>query len=405
MKLQTPKGFRDFLPQDALKRKFVLEKIIEVFERFGFDPLETPVLEYLETLKGKIGEEEKLIFQFKTPGEDEVALKYDQTIPLSRVVAQYGPKGSQKILLPFKRYQTQNSYRAENTQKGRYREFLQCDIDIVGTISPVADAEVLAVALEVYRSLGLDVVLKINDRALLEDIETRYLASIDKLNKIGRDGVLNELGNKGLSTDEATRLLEKVNNLKPTEKLDEIISIFSKLGYPKEVLEFDPTLIRGFDYYTGLIFEIVVKNTEKSLSIGGGGRYDKLIGRFSGEDIPAVGFAVGFDRTVEALEELGLLITQQTNTQVLITIFSPEYLEDSLEAVNFLRDKKINTEVWLDLNSKLEKQLKYADQKGIPYIIIIGPDESKNIMVMLKDLKNKKQEALSLDGVVQKLSS
>ena len=159
MKLQTPKGFRDFLPADALKRKAVADRIISVFERFGFDPIETPTVEYEETLQGKYGEEEKLIYKFETNGGDKLALKYDQTVPLARVIAQWGPVGAQKLILPFKRYQNQSAFRGENTQKGRYREFLQCDADIVGISSPLADMEILSLAYEIYRSLGLDIII------------------------------------------------------------------------------------------------------------------------------------------------------------------------------------------------------------------------------------------------------
>src|SRR5437868_5714978 len=177
MRLQTPKGFRDFLPEDALKRKFVLGKITEVFEKFGFDPLETPTLEYAETLKGKYGEEEKLIYEFETKGGDQVALRYDQTVPLARVIAQYGPTGEQVLAIPFKRYQIQDAYRGENTQKGRYRQFLQCDADVVGVSSPLADAEILSLVYEIYKELGLNVVIKINDRALLKEIDSKALPS------------------------------------------------------------------------------------------------------------------------------------------------------------------------------------------------------------------------------------
>src|SRR5260221_8086188 len=190
MRLQTPKGFRDFLPQDALKRKFVLGKIVEVFEKFGFDPLETPTLEYEETLAGKYGEEEKLIYKFETQGGDKVALRFDQTVPLARVAAQYGPNGQQVLPMPFKRYQIQSNFRGENTQKGRYREFTQADADIIGVSSPLADAEILGLLYEIYQALGLKVIIKINDRALLMGIKPTYLSAIDKLSKIGEGNVL-----------------------------------------------------------------------------------------------------------------------------------------------------------------------------------------------------------------------
>jgi histidyl-tRNA synthetase len=405
IKAQTPKGFRDFLPSDAIRRKAVLDKITKVFEKFGFDPLETPSLEYEETLQGKYGEEEKLIYKFETPGGDKVALKYDQTVPLARVIAQYGPNGAQKLPMPFKRYQVQSAFRGENTQKGRYREFLQCDADIVGLSSPLADAELLALCFEIYKSLGLNIDIKINDRSLISDIEPKYLAAIDKLNKIGEDGVLKEMEQKGLNIDEARSTLQKVRGLKPSQNLEEIMRLFQEMGYPEDALQFDQTLIRGLDYYTGLILEVVLKDSPNTSSLCGGGRYDKLIGKFTGMELGATGFAIGFDRTVEAMIGAGLLTESQTNSRVLVTIFSKELQEKSLNITLRLRSGNISTELWLDPEAKLEKQLKYADQKGIPYVVIIGPDEAEQNNVTLKNLAEKSQQKLSIDELVNKLSS
>lgn len=405
MKLQTPKGFRDFLPSEAIKRKFVLEKIVKVFEKFGFDPIETPTMEYAQTLKGKYGEEEKLIYEFKTRGGDEVALKYDLTVPLARVIAQYGPTGAQTLPIPFKRYQVQPVFRGENPQKGRYREFLQCDADIIEISSPLADTELLALCYEVYRELGLDIIIKVNDRSLILDIEPKYLAAIDKVNKIGKEGVLAELEEKGLSKDAAVKLFEKIESLKPSENLVEIFSLYEKMSYPKDSLLFDPSLIRGLDYYTGLILEVVLKDDPNSSSLCGGGRYDRLIGKFTGNDLPAVGFAIGFDRTVEAIQKAGLIKDLPTKTEVLVTIFSEDLIDKSLEVTSRLRSKNIPCELWLDPETKLEKQLKYADLKGIPFAIILGPDEARLGKVTLKDLKSQSQQTLTLDEVIQKLSS
>ncbi|MBI2011769.1 histidine--tRNA ligase [Candidatus Daviesbacteria bacterium] len=404
MKTQTPKGFRDFLPKDALKRKFLLDKIIEVFERFGFDPLETPTLEFEETLAGKYGEEEKLIYKFETRGGDKVALKYDQTVPLARVVAQYGPNGQQVLPIPFKRYQIQAAYRGENPQAGRYREFLQCDADIVGVSNSLVDAELLSLMYEIYLNLGLDVVIKINDRSLLKGIEPKFLSTIDKLNKINDTGVLKELEEKGLSKDKALELLNKVKNLKPTANLKETQILYFKMGYPKDSLKFDPTLIRGLDYYTGIIMEVVLKSDPLSLSLCGGGRYDEMIGKFSGVDLPANGFSIGLERTMNAMAKQGLLDTPPTNTKVLVTLFSPELIQKSLEVTSNLRKEDITTEIWLDPGAKLEKQLKYADTKGIPYVIIIGPEEIKNKKVMVKDLKKKTQESISQPNLLDAIS-
>lgn len=400
MKLQTLKGFKDYLPPEALRRKFLVEKVIKVFNKFGFDPLETPTLEYAEILKGKYGEEEKLIYEFETRGGDKVALKYDQTVPLARIIAQYP-----NLPKPFKRYQIQPAFRGENTQKGRYREFLQCDADIIGTSSPLADAEILALVYEVYQNLKLDVVIKVNDRTLLADFEPKYLAAIDKLNKIGTDGVIKELVEKGLSETKAKEVLETVKNLQMSENMKNIQSIYTKMDYPPDSLQFDPTMVRGLDYYTGLILEVVLKSNPNSSSLCGGGRWDKMIGQFTGTDQPAVGFAIGVDRTLEAMEEEEVLEVSQTGTEALVTVFSPDLIGASLDLTSYLRKNNIATEVYLDPNAKLEKQLKYADQKGIPYAVIVGPDEVKSNQVVLKDLKNRTQEKLNLDKLTLKLKS
>ncbi len=403
MKLQTVKGFKDYLPKDALGRKVLRDKIIEVFEKFGFDPLETPTLEYEETLMGKYGEEEKLIYKFETPGKDKVALKYDQTVPLSRVIAQYGQTGYQVLSDPFKRYQIQNAYRGENTQKGRYREFMQCDADIVGIFSPLADAEILSLVYEIYKNLGLNVIIKVNDRSLIADIESKYLSTIDKLKKIGKEGVLNELEQKGLSKKEAEELFNRVLSLQPSKNLEEIIRLFKLSGYPDDAVEFDPTLIRGLDYYTGLILEVVLRSNPDSSSLCGGGRWDKMIGKFTGREYPAVGFAIGLDRTLEAMEEQGIEIAAATTTLILVTVFSEYLLNNALEVTKFLRANDVATEIWLDPTSKLDKQFKYATSKGIPYAIVLGPEEAEKNMLVLKDLKNRTQQTLSLKDLVEKI--
>lgn len=406
MKLQTPKGFRDFLPPDALKRKAVLDRIISVFERFGFDPLETPTVEYEETLQGKYGEEERLIYKFETTGGDRLALKYDQTVPLARVVAQWGPVGQQKLILPFKRYQIQSAFRGENTQKGRYREFLQCDADIVGVSSPLADMEALSLAYEIYRSLGLDIIIKVNDRSLLSDFEPKYLSAIDKLNKIGVTGVMQELEAKGLSGAEAANALNRIKSMQPTPNLRQTINEFKDAGLPDNVLIFDPTLVRGLDYYTGLIMEVVLRSDPTSSSLCGGGRYDKMIGKFTGADIPAIGFAIGFDRTVEALEAAGLIQPIPTKTRALVTMNSEASLSKGLQALHALRASGINSEIWLDPTTKLEKQLKYTDIKGIQYAVVAGliPTEGAD-EVILKDLHNRTQEIVKIADLAGKINT
>jgi len=409
---QTLKGFRDFLPAEARKRSYVIQKIKAVFEQFGFEPLETPALEYEEILLGKYGAEgDKLMYKFVDNGERRVAMRYDQTVPLARVIAQY----QGQIPMPFKRYQIQNVWRAENTQKGRYREFLQCDADIVGSNSPLADAEVIAVAARVMENLGFkNFKILVNDRAVFNDLLQKpgaqesdlpkIIRAIDKLKKIGREGVLNELGNDGFTTEQATYFLQTIENAQPTQKLEEIFSSLEKMGIDKNNYQFSPSLARGLDYYTGLIFEIEIPEYPTG-STAGGGRYDNLIGMFGGEKVPAVGFAVGFDRTIEAMEALNLFPEDLQTSKILVTIFSSELADKSLEISSQLRANNINTEVWLDPENKLEKQLKYADQRGIPFVAIIGPDEANNGTVTLKNLKEKTQETMSTNQLVERLNN
>lgn len=395
--MQPIKGFRDFLPEQANTRQFVLRKISDTFCLFGFEPLETPALEYASVLKGKYGEEEKLIYEFKTRGGDEVALRYDQTVPLARVLASYPtlPK-------PFKRYQVQPVWRGENPQRGRYREFLQCDADIVGSNSPLADAEIVNLVLTIYQNLGLNITIKINDRTNFEGLDKKYVAAIDKLEKIGESAVLSEMMEKGMAEEAAQKALRSLQGKPMTLNLEQIFSLLKQMGADMEKIKYEPTLARGLDYYTGMIFETVANGSIGSICSGG--RWDNLIGNFTGQNLPAVGFGLGFDRTMEVLKEQGLLPDISSSAQVLVTLFSPNLLSNSLDMLEKLRANNINTEVWLDPEAKLDKQLKYADQKGIPYVLIIGPDEAANNKATLKNLGNKSQEILSITEIVDKLS-
>ncbi len=392
IKAQTLKGFRDFLPEAARKRQWLIDTLRGVFESYGFEPLETPALERAEVLKGKYGEEEKLIYEFETKGKDKVALRYDQTVPLSRVIAQY----QNELVFPFKRYQIQNVWRGENPQKGRFREFIQCDADIIGSSSPISDAEILKLILEIYKTLGLSVVIKINDRVNFENLDKKYISVIDKLEKIGESEVLSEMINKGMADEEARSALKDLQEKPVTETIKQILSELERLGADMDKVIYEPTLARGLDYYTGIIFETVSKDGSSSLCSGG--RYDKLIGQFSGKDFPAVGFGLGFDRTLEALEENNLINIIPSSVKVLITIFSKELKEKSLEIYRKLRDSNVASELYLDENAPLEKQLKYADRKGIPYSLII-----KDENLELKDMTKREQENLTLEEIIQKL--
>ncbi len=403
IKPQTLKGFRDFLPADAIKRQSVIGKIREVFERFGFDPLETPALEYAETLLGKYGNEaDKLLYLFKDNGGRSVGLRYDQTVPLSRVVAQY----QNELPIPFKRYQIQPVWRAENTQKGRFREFLQCDIDTVGSDSPMSDAEIIDCTLAAFRTLGFsEVTMLVNDRMLFDtqNLTKQEIIILDKLDKIGKDEVIKQLIAAGRT--DAENLLEVLAVAKPTLRLVQVIEALKNQGYKEEVdFRFAPFLARGLDYYTSTIFEIMLSGYSAG-SLAGGGRYDKLIGQFSGRDVPAVGIAFGFDRIVDAMIKANLLPQSATATQVFVTVFSPDVLNPALALTSQLRDSGINTEVALNPKEKLDKQLKYADRKGIPYVVIQGPEEVAKGVVKLKDMKAKTQEELTVDQVVAKLLS
>lgn len=400
MKPQTLKGFRDFLPEAAIKRNFLRDKIRSVFERWGYDPIETPTLEYLEVFEGVIGEDEKLFFKFEDNGGRKVALRYDQTVPACRVVGQY----QNELPIPFKRYQIQPAFRAENPQKGRYREFLQCDADIWGISSPLADAEVIALSLAIYKELGFKkAVAKINDRALLKEFPYEAITAIDKLKKIGEDGVIAEMVKKGIAEEKAKEYLTTITNLKPNDTIKTILSALEELGIEKDWYVFDPTIARSFAYSDGPIWEIEIPEYSVG-SVLGGERYDKLTAKVSGRDIVGTGFGLGFDRTLEAMEAVGLFPVQKTVAKVLVTVFSKEQMKKSLETAAYLRSKDINTELYLDETAKMEKQLKYANAKQIPYVIVIGPEEVEKNVVTLKNMETREQEQVSLETVKEKLS-
>lgn len=399
MNIQTLKGFRDFLPEQAKKRQFVIRTLTQVFTSYGFEPLETPALEYEEILSGKYGEEgDKLMYRFLDNGGRKVAMRYDQTVPLARVVAQY-----QNLLpFPFKRYQVQPVWRADNTQKGRFREFLQCDIDTVGTSAAAADAEIISVVNQSFLSLGFtNFRILVNDRAVFADLPAKAIQIIDKLEKQGEDAVASQLKDAGFDPE----ILTQLRSEKPTANLQAIIKYVEDMGVRTGNLSFSPTLARGLDYYTGLILEVVIEGYNVG-SVAGGGRYDGLIGMFAGKQIPAVGLAFGFDRIMEAMEEQRLFPdTLTSGVQALITIFSPDLADDSMQVAKMLREKGINTEMWLDPTIKMEKQLKYADLKKIPYVIILGPEEKTKNTLMLKNMQTREQSVLARDEVLTRLGS
>ncbi len=395
---KTLKGFRDFLPNEARKRQYVIGILKSVFELYGFEPLETPVLEYEEILTGKYGDEgDKLMYRFEDHGKRRVAMRYDQTVPLARVASQH----QNEIVFPFKRYQISPVWRAENTQKGRYREFLQCDIDTVGTDSILSDAEIIATAAKSLEKLGFkEYRILINDRKVFKGIDLKAVLIIDKLKKIGEEGVKNQLNEAGFDH----KLFDEVKNSTISDGLSSIIQLVKKSGIGEKNLVYSPTLARGLDYYTGMIFEIEIDGFATG-SIGGGGRYNNLIGIFAGHEIPAIGFAFGFDRTIEAMDALNLFpeYLAESSSGLLVTIFSDELRNKSLEICNQLRANKINCEIFMcEIKEKnpLEKQLKYADQKKIPYALIVGPEEAEKNVYTLKNLKTREQTQYNADQLI-----
>lgn len=393
---QTLKGFRDFLPQEKRARDFVAGKIIETFERFGFEPIETPTLEYAALLLGKYGDEaDKLVYTFTDRGNREVGLRYDQTVPTARLLAQ----NQESLPKYFRRYQIQNVFRADKPQRGRYREFTQCDADIFGSTSPLSDAEILSVFYAIYADLGLDkIVIEVNDRETLiqslnpfvtSNIDVySIIQSIDKLDKIPAELVISELIEKGLPSKSAAEALETIRSAPSSLNLKKIIKAAVSLGIPESNLLYRPTLARGLDYYTGLIFE--AKFGDSGSSLGGGGRYDNLIQSLSGLSVPAVGFGLGFDRTVETLEENNLISIKPSATKVMVTVFNESTESDSLKIVRLLRTMNINTELYPSAKDKLVKQFKYADTKHIPQVIIIGPEEIAAKTVTVKSMNTGK---------------
>ncbi len=411
--LQTLKGFRDFLPEEKRKRDWVIAKIKQAFELYGFEPLETPTLEYASLLLGKYGAEaDKLVYQFKDRGDRDIALRYDQTVPTARVLAQnQNPEQLPKIM---RRYQIQNVFRADKPQKGRFREFTQCDADIFVSNHPLSDAELLAVFYESYKQLNLtSLVIKINDRrTLLETLKPfetdtvsifSIVQSVDKLDKQTVDEVTDELVAKGLQRQSAQKALSEIQNAKASEALQTIMEYAKKLGVPESALQFTPTLARGLDYYTGMIFEGIIPQYTAG-SIGGGGRYDNLIKDLSGVHVAAAGFAIGFDRTVEAVGELNLFpeTILSPSSKVLVCVMD-ETVDQSIQLVRKLRSQKIAGELF-GTPAKLDKQLKYASVKKIPFVVILGPDEVKNETVTVKNMNTGTQKTVSLEQLIEIVS-
>lgn len=424
---RTAKGMRDFLPADMLKRQYVIETVEEVFQLYGFEPLQTPILETNETLMGKYGEEaEGLIYsaQHGRSKKSKVSMRYDLTVPLARVFAQY----ESDFNLPFKRYQIAPVFRGENPQRGRFREFFQCDADIVGVASMSADAELVSLTAAALRRLGLtNFKVKINNRKLLtgmgqysgvpdEQLPDLY-RSVDKFDKVGADGVQRELEARGLPADVIERMMtllqsqgERIEDLDAVadvlvdypvavEGIDELRRMARYLDHLDVVPDdyaFDFTVVRGLGYYTGPIFETILEGDSIG-SISGGGRYDDLIGLFRKESMPTTGVSLGIERIITLLDEKDLYpdSISQTVVQVLMTVFNEETLEESTAMATRLRKAGLKTELYMsDSKLRLGKQFGHADKKGIPIVAVMGPDEIEKDVVTLRRLRDGEEQTV-----------
>ncbi len=433
---RIPRGTRDFGPEESSRRHYIFSTLRSTFEKFGYQPIETPALEMLSTLTGKYGEEgDKLIFKVLNSGDflqkarekvnlDEVqageltpliaekALRYDLTVPFARYVVQH----QQKLSFPFKRYQIQPVWRADRPQKGRYREFYQCDVDVIGSDGLLNELELVQIYDDALSSLGLEAfTVHLNHRRVLsglagtfglEDRFTELTVAIDKLDKIGAEGVQEELRNKdfpeealeGISRlldakgDNAEKLRtveELVGNTEDGQKgireMQSILEMARKGGLQKAKLNFSPTLARGLDYYTGTIFEVSA-DAVKIGSIGGGGRYDDLTGVFGLKGVSGVGISFGAERIYDVLEELDRFPPARSNsTRVLFINFGADSLARVLELAAEVREQKIPCMVYPD-EVKMKKQMRYADRQGIPHVVLLGEEEQKNGQVRLKEM-------------------
>lgn len=454
-KPSIPKGTRDFSPEEVAKRNYIFNRIQKEFKRFGFQPIETPSFENSSTLMGKYGDEgDRLIFKILNSGDflkkadkdaltqndstkltssiSEKALRYDLTVPFARYVVQH----QNEIEFPFKRYQMQPVWRADRPQKGRFREFYQCDADVVGSNSLWQEVEFVQLYDSVFNSLGLDgVTIKINNRKVLsgfaevigeQDKLIDFTVALDKLDKIGEEGVKKEMREKGISEDALQKIqpifnlrgsfAEKIQGLssilegsetgqKGIEELEFIQNAIQEMPLKTAKLDLDVTLARGLNYYTGAIFEVAAPEKVKMGSIGGGGRYDDLTGIFGLKDMSGIGISFGLDRIYLVLEELGLFpATVTENTKVLFINFGEKEALYAMKAVQKLRRENITAELYPD-SAKMGKQMKYADKREIPFVVLAGEEEMNNQKFTLKHMKSGEQSSLDFDGLKNKLSS
>lgn len=426
-KPSIPKGTRDFGQLEMARRNYIFDTIKSVFSLYGFQQIETPAMENLSTLMGKYGEEgDKLLFRIQNSGEKaalapEKGLRYDLTVPFARYVVQH----REEISFPFKRFQIQPVWRADRPQKGRYREFYQCDVDVIGSDSLIGELELIQIVEEVYRRLGINVCLHINNRKILAGIAEVIGApdkiiditvAIDKLDKIGIDAVNTELKERGLLEDQVSKLqpilnlsgttLEKLTALKTIlanseiglKGVEEMEIVFDELSIVNCQLpiELDLCLARGLNYYTGAIFEVKALDAQIG-SITGGGRYDNLTGIFGLPNVSGVGISFGADRIYDVLMELDLFPkTLQSTTQILFAAFGDAELTYALKWAKELRQAGKAVEVYPE-PAKMKKQMSYADAKQIPFVAIVGGDEMAQNKVMLKNMTTGEQKLVTLE--------
>jgi len=425
--LRRPRGTRDFLPWDMIKRRFVVETIRSVFELYGYDEIETPAFEFLDVLTAKCGPEVKeQIYAFKDKAGRDLGLRFDLTVPLARVVASHPdlPK-------PFKRYCISRVWRYEEPQSGRFREFWQADADIVGSAKMDADAEVIVVAISCLKRLGMkNFRVRLSNRKILESMAASagvdrelwlsVFRAIDKLDKVGQEGVRQELEKLGLTDDQISTIvtqISKCGNLDAVEReashmltdrgkegFNELAEIISNLELYNcsEYVVVDLSLARGLDYYTGPIFEVSAETNVSVGSVAGGGRYDNLIELLGGPPTPATGISLGIDRLVEVLSEANMLPSARTLTQAFVAYTNPSLKKEAIAVAEKLRNEGVRVEVDV-MGRKLDRQLKYADAKGIPYVIILGPREVGEGVYRVRDMSAHKERLVNLQELLELL--
>ena len=423
---RTLKGFRDYLPENMIARERLIATAQHVYRSYGFSPIDTPALEYLEVLTGKGSEEtDRQLYQFKDHGGREVGMRFDLTVPLARFVAQH----IQTLGVPFKRYHIATVWRGENTQRGRYREFMQCDFDTIGTKSATADIETALVIHDLLKALGFSrFTIHLNNRMVLNglleragllDKSTAILRSLDKLAKIGQDKVVEEMVTAAAITESQGRdvlqlcavqgsneqVLAEVRRLVAgnergetgVERLAEVLRGVTAAGVAPERIRLDVAMARGLDYYTGAVYETLLDDLPDIGSVCSGGRYDNLAGVFTKQELPGIGASLGLDRLFAALEELGMVETVRTPAKVLVTYFDKDRLGDYLRLASQLRAAGIAVEFYPD-PKKLSQQLKYADSRGFPIALIAGENEFAANTCQVKDLRRGDSTEISLEA-------